>query len=66
METPEEIHERIYNPSPAVTHCPCGEVLESCVDVIARGGCSFSNRGHYSEFLKMTPEWYVRAIADLA
>ncbi len=63
-ETVEQIHERIWNPSPAITHCPCGHTLGKCLSLTA--SCEFVHHAHYAEFLLTTPEWFVRALAEKA
>ena len=65
VETAEEMHERIFNPSPVITHCPCGFSLEKCLSMsIANEECRTFLDDHYDEFLKTVPERYLRALAD--
>ncbi len=61
-ETVSQIHERIWNPLPVITHCPCGHALGKCLTA----DCEFVNHAHFAEFLKTTPEWFVRALAERA
>ena len=65
-ETAEQIHERIFNPTPAITHCPCGHSLVKCVSVTVTDDCVFFDSPHYMEFLKTVPEWFLEALANAA
>ena len=58
-ETVEQIGERIFNPSPAITHCSCGHPLEECLRIAISGeGCRTLDT-YYSEFLEMVPDWFL-------
>ncbi len=62
-ETDEQIRERIFNPTPAITHCPCGHSLAKCVSVTVTDDCVFPDSPNYMEFLKTVPEWFLRVLA---
>ena len=64
LEELGQIHERIWNPKPAITHCPCGHSLEKCLSVTVTSACIFNDSHRYAEFLKTTPEWFVRELAE--
>ena len=60
-ETRDQIGGRIFNPSPAITHCSCGHPLEECLRIAISGeGCRTLDT-YYSEFLKTVPEWFLVA-----
>ena len=63
-ETVDQIRDRIFNPKPAITHCPCGHSLERCLKISTGGGGVCTSDAHYSEFLKMVPEWFLEVLAE--
>ncbi len=64
-ESVDQIHGRVFNPPPAITHCPCGHPLEECLRVSISGeGCRILDT-YYSEFLKMVPDWFLIAATAL-
>ena len=57
--TVEQIRGRIFNPSPTITHCPCGRSLGECLRIAVSGeGCRTLDT-HYQEFLEMVPDWFL-------
>ena len=62
-ETAEQIREKIFNPTPAITHCPCGHSLGKCVVVTVTSACKFIDMPLYGEFLRTVPEWFLRVLA---
>ena len=58
-ETRSQIRARIFNPLPAITHCPCGHPLGECLRIAVSGeGCRTLDT-YYSEFLEMVPDWFL-------
>lgn len=64
-ESIDQICERIHNPQPALTHCPCGYPLATCLGIIGRERCRMLESQEV-EFLKMVPEWYLTVLAKAA
>lgn len=64
MKSPEivdQIHERIFNPLPEITHCSCGHPLGECLQIFVSGEGCRTRDTHYPEFLETVPDWFLIA-----
>lgn len=58
-ETRDQIRERIWNPLPEITHCPCGHHLKECLRITVSGEECRILDTYYSEFLETVPDRFL-------